>query len=171
MESSHYQVECVWGIEGLERYPFEIDVLVWVDVLEENSELLSHIPSAQQDYVALIAGLHDSYAVADWIMNFQLEKQQRMHILMACAGAKDHSIADQLAAGAIIERLAEHGIDAMSPQAAVANAAFIGLKNATNHLISAFMRSNNQMIPDERLRVDEGLGLGAARVFFQPSSG
>ena len=171
MERSHYQIDCVWGIEGVNKYTYEIDVLVWVDVIDENSGWLSEIANSQRDYVALTAGLHDSFAAADWIMNFQLEKQQRLHILVACAGSEDHSIADQLAAGAIIERLAEHGIDAMSPQAAVANAAFNSLRNATSHLIAADLRSKKQFIADERLRVNEGLGLSVARVLSQPSSG
>ena len=47
------------------------------------------------------------------------------------------AIEDQLAAGAIVDALVGLGIDHTSPEAAVACAAFEGLRHATTHLIGA----------------------------------
>ena len=47
------------------------------------------------------------------------------------------AIEDQLAAGAIVDALVGLGIDHTSPEAAVACAAFEGLRHAATHLIGA----------------------------------
>ncbi|QYF72728.1 hypothetical protein [Cryobacterium sp. PAMC25264] len=44
---------------------------------------------------------------------------------------------DQLVAGAVIDALAERGIDHCSPEAAAAAASFVGLKRAVQHLVKA----------------------------------
>lgn len=46
-------------------------------------------------------------------------------------------VADLLAAGALIDALAEVGIDHCSPEAAVVAASYTGLRHATRHLVSA----------------------------------
>jgi 2-phosphosulfolactate phosphatase len=46
-------------------------------------------------------------------------------------------VEDLLGAGAVIDALADVGIDYCSPEAAAASAAFTGLRNATGHLIGA----------------------------------
>ena len=55
------------------------------------------------------------------------------------AGTDDGGFAveDFLAAGAVIDALGDVGIDFVSPEAAVAGAAFAGLRNASLHLLSA----------------------------------
>ena len=58
----------------------------------------------------------------------------------AGAGADEpirFAIEDQLAAGAIVDALVGLGIDHTSPEAAVACAAFEGLRHAATHLIGA----------------------------------
>ena len=52
-------------------------------------------------------------------------------------GSLRFAVEDLLAAGAIIEAIADRGIDHQSPEAAAAAAAYRGLRNATRHLITA----------------------------------
>jgi len=47
------------------------------------------------------------------------------------------SVEDLLAAGAVIDALGALGIDACSPEAAAASAAYTGLSRATRHLFTA----------------------------------
>jgi 2-phosphosulfolactate phosphatase len=53
------------------------------------------------------------------------------------AGGLRFAVEDQLGAGAIIDALAELGVDHSSPEAAAACEAFRGLRRATRHLLTA----------------------------------
>ena len=52
-------------------------------------------------------------------------------------GSTRFAVEDLLGAGAVIDALADVGIDYCSPESATAAAAFTGLRNATGHLIGA----------------------------------
>jgi 2-phosphosulfolactate phosphatase len=94
--------------------------------------------------IPVIAGsLRNRSAVAQWILKRQTEIGERAMVAVVAAGEAraDGSIRfaveDLLVAGAIIDALAEVGIDYCSPEAAAACAAFVGLKRATGHLLTA----------------------------------
>ena len=164
MMASHYHIDCVWGLEGLKKFPNVSDVIVWVDALGNIPVTKKSFPPNKQNAQILTSGIHDAYAVGDWIVNLQLSRNQRLHVLIVCADAENHSIADQLAAGAVVERLASQGIDAMSPEAAVANKAFIGLSNAVEHLITASAAAHGQSMNHEVLTIDENLPQSEVRI-------
>jgi phosphosulfolactate phosphohydrolase-like enzyme len=164
MNSPHYQVMCTWGLSGAIRANFSPDIYIWVDALG-NSELSSEIAtSLPGTSTVLTTTLAEAFAVADWVTQHQLERQQRLSVLVVCADEKTHSIADQLAAGAVIDRLANNGLDAMSPEAAVANAAYTQLKRATTHLIKASEAAKTVAELPTHLSVDETLPTDSVRV-------
>jgi hypothetical protein len=63
-------------------------------------------------------------------------------------------VEDLLAAGAVIDALAEVGIDYASPEAAAAVAAFTGLRNAVGHVLSASVSGQELIASDGRAPVD-----------------
>jgi 2-phosphosulfolactate phosphatase len=104
----------------------------------------ARIAAALADHSAIvIAGsLRNATAVAQWILAHQDETGNRLAIAVIAAGdRRDHgtrvAVEDLLGAGAIIDALAAIGLDACSPEAAVASAAFAGLRRATRHLVTA----------------------------------
>jgi 2-phosphosulfolactate phosphatase len=112
---------------------------------------------ADRDLVVLAAALRNRTAVAERILTLQEERGDRMIVAIIAAGesaaaagriagghADDRApgdirfaIEDQLAAGAVIDALVGLGIDHTSPEAAVACAAYEGLRHAALHLIGA----------------------------------
>lgn len=157
MNKSQYQVNCVWGISGALRIGTIPDVVIWIDVIDSVAEKDINLTNFSVNSRILQAGLRDAFAVADWVADFQLLEQRRVEVLLVCAGEKEHNIEDQLAAGAIIERLAQRGLDALSPEAAVANAAYSGLSAVMTHLIKASESGRVQTIADNELRLDHTL--------------
>jgi len=92
----------------------------------------------------LAASLRNRAAVADRILALQEQRGERMVVAVIAAGepfvadgAPRFSIEDQLTAGAVIDALVALGLDHTSPEAAVACAAYEGLRNAVVHLIGA----------------------------------
>lgn len=166
MNSPHYQVDCVWGSQAITSISQQCDVAVWVDVFQ------SQTPAQMQELLTpfadtgVISGINDAFAVAQWISDRQLELQKRLQILLICAGNNGHDIANELAAGAVVERLAQLGIDAMSPEAAVANAAYSGLKNATAHLIAASRGASSSSTQNTCYSVDPTVTTDQVRILF-----
>jgi 2-phosphosulfolactate phosphatase len=131
-----YQVRFDWGHAGAAAIAADADALVWVDQLGDEP--------APEVGVPVVAGtLQSAAAVAAWSLARQEQLGGRFRIAVAAAGAArdDGSlrfcVEDLLAAGAVIEHIAELGIDHQSPEAASAAAAFSGLRRATKHLVSA----------------------------------
>lgn len=164
MNTPHYQVMCTWGLSGALRSRFTPDLYIWVDALSAfgtNPEEIQNLPGNSP---VLAADIADAFAVADWVTEFQLSEKKRLSVLVVCADDKLHSIADQLAAGAVIERLAHNGIDAMSPEAAVANAAYSQLNRATAHLVKASEAATQVHQFPHTLSVDESLTVDSVRI-------
>ena len=102
---------------------------------------------AGRDVVVLAGALRNRTAVAQRILALQEERGERTIVAIVAAGERESpagageairfAIEDQLAAGAIVDALVGLGIDHTSPEAAVACAAFEGLRHATTHLIGA----------------------------------
>jgi len=114
----------------------DADAIVWVDVLGTTAYPPVELP-------LVVAGLRNCRAVAEWVLSQQGDKGERFFVAVVASGAfwpdgsARFAVEDLLAAGAVIDALAELGIDYCSPEAAAASAAFVGLRNATGHLIGA----------------------------------
>lgn len=90
------------------------------------------------------ASLRNRSAVADRILALQEQRGERMVVAVIAAGepagadgVSRFTIEDQLTAGAVVDALVALGLDHTSPEAAVACAAYEGLRNAAIHLIGA----------------------------------
>ena len=93
--------------------------------------------------IVVAGSLRNRRAIADWALAQQGDKGDRFTIAVVAAGeVRDDgttrfAVEDLLGAGAVIDALADVGIDYCSPESAAASAAFTGLRNATGHLIGA----------------------------------
>lgn len=140
-DQRQYQVRFDWGADGVKRIASDADVIVWVDVLGSPAE---SAVEAWPAGVAVVAGsLRNRRAVADWVLARQELKRDRFSVAVIAAGERSSdadlrfAVEDMLGAGAIVDALADTGIDYSSPEAAAACAAFTGLRNAVGHLVSA----------------------------------
>jgi hypothetical protein len=143
VEQNRYQIRFEWAASGAQvlAEAGDIDVFVWVDAIRPASAgSAALIP----DQGAVIEGsLAASAAIAQWIVALQRELARRVVVAIIAAGerredgATRFAVEDFLAAGAIIDQLNKLGLDATSPEAAVAEAAFLQLKPAVGHLVSA----------------------------------
>jgi len=145
-----YQVRLDWGAAGAERILPGAHLAVVVDVLPSpdgdalSAELAATL--ARPDLVVLAGSLRNRTAVARCILELQEQRGERLMVAIIAAGhdAADGSrfaIEDQLGAGAVVDALVALGIDHTSPEAAVACAAFEGLRHAATHLIGASGRA------------------------------
>ncbi len=143
-----YQVRFDWGSEGASAIAQDADVVVWVDVLPPvGAEPLTGPDavgaSLPRTALVLAGGLNDASAVARRILDEQVRLGRRALVAVVAAGGTTPSgsirfaVEDQLAAGAIVDALAGLGIDYSSPEAAAACAAFLGLRQAVAHLLTA----------------------------------
>jgi phosphosulfolactate phosphohydrolase-like enzyme len=158
-----YQVRFGWGAAGAARIARDAHLLVWVDVLPTSDPraAVGLLPDGPE---VVLAGLGNASAVADRVLGLQADRGDRCIVAVVGAGiddgsvgggavdpslegagestrdtatAPDFAVEDFLAAGAVVDALAERGIDASSPEAAAACAAYTGLRRAVRHLVSA----------------------------------
>jgi hypothetical protein len=128
-----YQVRFDWGVAGAAAVGVDADVVAWIDELGEQPA---------PDGVRRTA-LADAEDFARWCLARQEELGGRFRIAVVAAGATQpdgtlrFAVEDLLGAGAVIDAIAEVGIDHQSPEAAAAAAAYTGLRNATRHLVNA----------------------------------
>jgi hypothetical protein len=128
-----YQVRFDWGAPGAAAVAVEADVVAWIDELGDEPA---------PDGVRRTA-LAEAEEFAHWCLARQEELGGRFRIAVVAAGATQpdgtlrFAVEDLLGAGAVIDAIAEVGIDHQSPEAAAAAAAYIGLRNATRHLVNA----------------------------------
>jgi hypothetical protein len=125
---SWYQVRFDWGAAGRDAIAGDAEAVVWVDQLDGGPEART---------------LEQADEVADWALAEQERLGGRFRIAVVAAGVERadgslrFAVEDLLAAGAIIEAIGVRGIDHQSPEAAAAASAYVGLRNATRHLVSA----------------------------------
>jgi 2-phosphosulfolactate phosphatase len=140
-EQGQYQVRFDWGLDGANAIGGDADVLVLVDVLDEDAALVDSMEGTSG--IVVSGSLQNSAALARWALDRQAGKGDRFTVAVVAlgetreSGATRFALEDLLGAGAIIDALADAGIDYCSPEAAAAAAAFAGLRNATGHLIGA----------------------------------
>lgn len=131
-----YQVRFDWGAQGLAAIAPGAHVIVWVDALPGAAA----DPTSQPHGAAIVTGSIGSAAgVAAWVLEHQAERGDRAVVAVVAAGAEHgrFAVEDLLGAGAVIDALAEAGIDFCSPEAASAAAAYQGLRTAAGHLLTA----------------------------------
>ena len=128
-----YQVRFDWGAAGAASVGQDADATVWVSQVLEVAGPAGSVSGRLEDAAELGA----------WALAQQQQLGGRFRIAVVAAGAARadgslrFAVEDLLAAGAIIEAIADVGIDHQSPEAAAAAAAYTGLRTATRHLISA----------------------------------
>lgn len=148
-----YQVRFDWGLDGARATAPGAHILVWVDALPDG-----HLdPLTVDPTVAVITGgVGSRHAVAHWVLARQHELGDRATVAVVAAGGPGgrFAVEDLLAAGAVIDALAEVGIDYASPEAAAAVAAFTGLRNAVGHVLSASVSGQELIASGGRAPVD-----------------
>ncbi|MEI5585307.1 MULTISPECIES: hypothetical protein [unclassified Agromyces] len=143
-----YQVRFDQGEGGARRIAEGVQVVVWVDQTTDAAPAprtaaplvpQAVLDAAPPDAAVLAADLRDAAAAAAWILAEQERLGRRAYLAVVAAGRADEGFAadDVLAAGAVIDALIELGIDDTSPEAAVASAAYSGLRRAVAHLATA----------------------------------
>lgn len=133
---TRYQVRFAWGIDGGNAIAADAHVIVWVDALPDASLK----PTSIDGTAAIVTGSTGSRtAVAEWILRLQAELGDRAFVAVVAAGGRGGAFAveDMVAAGAVIDALADLGIDYTSPEAAAAAGAWQALRNAGSHVLTA----------------------------------
>lgn len=172
-DQSTYQIRLDWGLAALrELAPAHIWVLVDAVPAHDSSlgdEIRSEVAAIAGESFVVTASFANRTAVAEWILARQHDNGGRTSVNLVAVGdvradgGPRICLEDQLAAGAVIDALVTLGIDHTSPDAAVACAAYDGLRRATTHLVSAS--------PTGRRMRDEGAGdalAAATRVDSDP---
>jgi 2-phosphosulfolactate phosphatase len=137
-----YQVRFDWGVAGFQALAAGADVVVLADALPPVPGARG-LPTSLAAHTVIVAGLETSALVADWALARQTEKGNRFSVAVIAVGESRpdggirFAMEDLLVAGAVIDALAERGIDHCSPEAAAAAASFVGLKRAVKHLVRA----------------------------------
>ena len=132
---SRYQVRFDFAVRGSAAITHGAHVLVWCDALPTGAGVPPFAGAV------LVGTTGNAAATAEWILALQSSLADRSIVAVVAAGTDDDGFAveDFLAAGAVIDALATIGIDSVSPEAASACAAYVGLRTANLHLISASM--------------------------------
>jgi hypothetical protein len=163
IEQARYQVRFDWGAAGAHAIGADADAIVWVDAIRsaETGPPLGNLPTE----VALVeCSLATAGAVAAWLVALQQRLARR--ITIAVVGAGEYraggelrfAVEDLLAAGAVIDRLGALGLDATSPEAAAAQAAYQQLSRAAGHLLAASVTASTTVAEVSSFRVDPRLG-------------
>lgn len=172
---ARYQVRLDGGVAGARRIAGGADAIVWVDALPSvppptaarRDEVLATMPARP---AVVSAGLADAAAVADWILALQTALGRRAYVAVVAAGTVEADgswracAEDQLAAGAVVDALAALGIDATSPEAAVACAAYQQLRPAVGHLVTASVSARRLDAAGHDRLVAEALAAGPTDV-------
>lgn len=133
---AQYQVRFEWGAAGLAAIAPGAHVIVWVDAVPG----VAPDPLTRPHPAAVVTGSTGSAsAVAAWVLELQAQLADRAVVAVVAAGGEHgrFAVEDLLGAGAVIDALAEVGIDSCSPEAASAAAAFQGLRTAAGHMLTA----------------------------------
>ncbi len=151
-----YQVRLDWGASGASDVGVDADVVVLVDVLSHEGGAVVRATSA-----TVIAGdLRNRTAVANWVLARQEEKGDRLVVAIIAAGSPRvdgtlrFAVEDFLAAGSIVDALAFAGIDYCSPEAAAASAAFVALRPAVGHVLTASVGGSERRMLDPQFDLE-----------------
>lgn len=192
-DQSSYQVRFEWGADGLARLA-PADVTVVVDVLRFSSTVIQAVENGEQvpldaaahavsingasiaaaaSGLVLLGGLRNAAAVARAILAEQERRGARTSIAVIAAGELTSrlpgaplrfAVEDLLGAGAVIDALADLGIDHSSPEAAVAGEGFRSLRGAAKHLLTASGSGRELEVDGRRDEVLAAAAVDAASV-------
>lgn len=134
-----YQVRFDIGLDGARRIGGSAHLLVWCDAIATEPVPVDALPHRLE---VVDARLGAAPAIAQRLLELQAERGDRTMVAVVAAGAPLESpdgfpVEDVLLAGAIVDALGAVGIDATSPEAAAAAAAFQGLRGAVGHMLTA----------------------------------
>jgi 2-phosphosulfolactate phosphatase len=147
-----YQVRFDWGLEGAAAIAPGAHIVVWADALVGDLDPTS----IAHDNAIVTGSVGSRTAIANWVLDRQVELGDRATVAVVAAGGPDgrFAVEDLLAAGAVIDALADVGIDYISPEAAAAVGAYAGLRNATGHVLSACVTGQELMSTEGREPID-----------------
>lgn len=151
---SQYQVRFDWGLEGAAAISPGAHILIWADALETAG---APDPLAlDTDCAIVVATVGNRAAVARWVLDRQADLGDRAIVAVVAAGTDDarFAVEDLLAAGAVIDAIADVGIDFTSPEAAAAIGAYAGLRNATGHVLTASVTGKQLTASGDTERMD-----------------
>ncbi len=158
-----YQVRFDWGADGAAAIAPGAHIVVWVDALvtpdAPDPLLIGH-----EAGTAVVSGtVGNRAAVAHWVLERQSVVGDRVVVAVVAAGTGGgrFAVEDLLAAGAVMDALAEAGIDYASPEAAAAIGAFASLRNATAHLLSASVTGQRMIAEHGRSVIDRAIELNS----------
>ncbi|MGA1837621.1 2-phosphosulfolactate phosphatase [Herbiconiux sp. 11R-BC] len=145
---SRYQVRLLVGagVTEVRAAVSSSDVVVVVDVLDDGDlarfgeqEAFGAIAPVGAGAEVVVADFRTRTAAAQVVLDAQARFGTRAHVTVVTLSRADgrFAVEDFLAAGAVVDALAELGLDFSSPEAAAACAAFTGLRRAIGHLVSA----------------------------------
>jgi 2-phosphosulfolactate phosphatase len=159
-----YQVRFGFGPRQARELSPGAYVLVWADALANGSGRVADLPGT---FSILAAGTGAASAVANWVLAQQVARSRRLTVAVIAAGGSQggFTVDGLLAAGAIIDALADAGLDYISPEAASAVAAFMGLKSAHDHLLSASVAGQLRVQAFGRESLDAAIVSNAAAKF------
>jgi hypothetical protein len=150
-----YQIRFDWGVDGAQAITEGAHILVWVDALKTQ---FAADPRLIEHNGLLVEGtVGGAEALAHWVLARQVEVGDRVTVAVVAAGSDEgrFAVEDLLAAGAVIDALAEVGIDYISPEAAAAVGAYAGLRNATGHVLSACVTGQQIIDREGRAAVEQ----------------
>lgn len=106
------------------------------------------------------ATLRNRTAVGRWIFDYQQRIARRAMVSVVAAGETRtdetvrFAVEDMLTAGAVIDALAAVGVDACSPEAAAACAAYTGLARGISHMFTASVSGGELLKDDQRADIE-----------------
>ncbi len=134
-----YQVRFDVGLDGARRIGASAHLLVWCDGLATEPVPTDALPPHLE---VIDARCGAASAIAQRLLELQAARGERTMVAVVAAGSPVEApegipVEDHLLAGAVIDALGAVGIDATSPEAAVAAAGYQGLRGAVAHMLSA----------------------------------
>jgi len=138
-EQQRYQVRFDVGLDGARRIGASAHLLVWCDGLATEPVPVDALPPHAE---VIDARCGAASAIAQRLLELQAVRGERTFVAVVAAEAPVEApegipVEDLLLAGAVIDALGAVGIDATSPEAAAAAAAFQGLRGAVAHMLTA----------------------------------
>lgn len=138
-EQYRYQVRFDVGLDGARRIGGSAHLLVWCDGLATEPVPLDALPPHLEVIDARCGAVA---SIAQRLLALQAARGERTMVAVVAAGSpvdvpQGIPIEDHLLAGAVIDALGAVGIDATSPEAAVAAAGYQGLRGAVAHMLTA----------------------------------
>lgn len=138
-EQQRYQVRFDVGLDGARRIGASAHLLVWCDGLATEPVPVDALPPHLE---IIDARCGAASAIAQRLLALQAARGERTMVAVVAAGSPVQApegipVEDHLLAGAVIDALGAVGIDATSPEAAVAAAGYQGLRGAVAHMLTA----------------------------------